>query len=107
MRHARVDGPRWGHRRRWILRVSDPGPRVSIKNQGWKDSSQAILYPDGSYVPNPIAVAEIQGLYYAAKQSLALVLQATGESDRAAELLEQAAALKRPPARTMAAVMPV
>ena len=69
--------------------------KSGIKNQGWKDSSQAILYPDGSFVPNPIAVAEIQGLYYAAKQSLALVFQATGESDRAAELLEQAAALKR------------
>ena len=72
-----------------------PGPQVRHQEPGWKDSSQAILYPDGSYVPNPIAVAEIQGLYYAAKQSLALVLQATGESDRAAELLEQAAALKR------------
>ena len=78
-----------------ILRVSNAGPRVGIKNQGWKDTSQTILYPDGSYVPNSIAIAEIQGLYYAAKQSLALVFQATGENDRAAELLEQAAALKR------------
>ncbi len=68
---------------------------AGIKNQGWKDSSQAILYPDGSYVRDPIAVAEVQGLYYAAKQSLAGVFLAIGERDRAAELFEQAAALKK------------
>jgi glycogen debranching enzyme len=69
--------------------------KAGIKNQGWKDSSQAILYPDGSYVRDPIAVAEVQGLYYAAKQSLACVFRATGESARADELFEQAAALKK------------
>jgi glycogen debranching enzyme len=69
--------------------------KAGIKNQGWKDSSQAILYPDGSYVRDPIAVAEVQGLYYAAKESLACVLQAIGERDRADELFAQAAALKK------------
>jgi glycogen debranching enzyme len=69
--------------------------KAGIKNQGWKDSSQAILYPDGSYVRDPIAVAEVQGLYYAAKQSLACVFRATGESARADDLFEQAAALKK------------
>jgi glycogen debranching enzyme len=68
---------------------------AGIKNQGWKDSSQAILNPDGSYVRDPIAVAEVQGLYYAAKQSLACLLGAIGEGGRAAELFEQAAALKK------------
>ena len=66
-----------------------------IKNQGWKDSSQAILYPDGSFVRDPIAVAEVQGLYYAAKQSVAGVFSLLGERDRAAQLLEEASALKR------------
>ncbi len=65
-----------------------------IKNQGWKDSGQAILYPDGSMVPDPIAVAEIQGLYYAAKQALAGVLACLGETARADDLMRQAAALK-------------
>ena len=69
--------------------------KAGVKNQGWKDFSQAILYPDGSYVRDPIAVAEVQGLYYAAKQSLAGVFLELGERDRAAELFEQAAALKR------------
>lgn len=66
-----------------------------LKNQGWKDSSQAILYPDGSLVPDPIAVAEVQGLYYAAKQGLAGVFSALGESDRAARLIEEAVRLKK------------
>ena len=69
--------------------------RQGIKNQGWKDSSQAILYPDGSLVRDPIAVAEVQGLYYAAKQAVALAFASLGERERAARLLDQAAALKK------------
>lgn len=66
-----------------------------IKNQGWKDSRQAVLYPDGSLVEDPIAIAEIQGLYYAAKQSLARACALIGEHERAAELREQSRALKK------------
>lgn len=68
---------------------------VGIKNQGWKDSGQAILYEDGGMVADPIAVSEIQGLYYAAKQAMALALAAVGEGARAADLLRQAEVLKR------------
>ncbi len=66
-----------------------------LKNQGWKDLSQAILYPDGSYVRDPIAVAEVQGLFFAAKRSVADVFLAIGETDRASQLLEEAADLKK------------
>jgi glycogen debranching enzyme len=66
-----------------------------IKNQGWKDSRQAILYPDGSFTPDPIAVAEVQGICYAAKQSAACLFAAIGESERAAKLFADAAALKQ------------
>ncbi len=69
--------------------------KQGIKNQGWKDSGQAILYPDGGMVDDPIAVAEVQGLYYAAKQAIALTFMQLGEAGRASELLDQAAALKR------------
>lgn len=65
------------------------------KNQGWKDSEEAILYPDGQLVENPIALVEIQALYYAAKQSSALAFAALGETSRALDLLAQADALKR------------
>ena len=66
-----------------------------LKNQGWKDSGQAILYPDGSYVRDPIAVAEVQGLFYAAKQTTACLFAEFGESERAAELFNEAARLKQ------------
>ena len=66
-----------------------------IKNQGWKDSSQAILYEDGGYVRDPIATVEIQGLFYAAKQTLAGLFTALGEQDRAERLYGEAAELKK------------
>lgn len=68
---------------------------AGLKNQGWKDSEQAILHADGRMVPDPIAVCEIQAMYYAAKQALALAFGAIGEQARAGELLAQAEALKQ------------
>jgi glycogen debranching enzyme len=65
-----------------------------IKNQGWKDSAQAILYPDGRMVENPLAVADVQALYYAAKHLIGLTFLAIGEDRRGADLLHQAEALK-------------
>jgi len=65
------------------------------KNQGWKDSGQAILHADGRMVADPIAVCEVQGLYFAAKQAMGLAFMAVGEHGRGAELLAQADALKR------------
>ncbi len=65
------------------------------KNQGWKDSGEAILYPNGRLVENPIAVCEIQGLYYAAKRALGLVFIAIGECARGAELVAASDALKQ------------
>jgi glycogen debranching enzyme len=66
-----------------------------IKNQGWKDSAQAILYPDGRMVENPLAVADVQALYYAAKQLIGLTFLAIGEDRRGSDLLQQAEALKQ------------
>ncbi|MGH7504710.1 MAG: glycogen debranching N-terminal domain-containing protein, partial [Longimicrobiales bacterium] len=43
------------------------------KNQGWKDSGDAIIYDDGSPVPSPIATCEIQGYWYAAQQLMAVL----------------------------------
>lgn len=65
------------------------------KNQGWKDSSQAILYPDGSCVPNPIATVEIQGYYFVAKQLIGQTFLALGDVARGLDLIRQAEALKR------------
>jgi len=66
-----------------------------LKNQGWKDSGDAILYPDGRMVNAPIAMCDIQGLYYAGKQAIALAFAAAGERTRADRLLAEARELKR------------
>jgi glycogen debranching enzyme len=65
------------------------------KNQGWMDSPEALLDEDGRLLKNPIAVAEIQGYYYTAKQLLGLVLMFLGDVGRGTELLAQAQDLKR------------
>ena len=65
------------------------------KNQGWKDSRDAILYKDGRLVHDPIALVEIQGCFYAAKQLIVLAFEAIGESERAARLRAEAEQLKR------------
>jgi glycogen debranching enzyme len=41
------------------------------KNQGWKDSGDAIVYEDGRPVPSPIATCEIQGYWYIAQELMA------------------------------------
>ena len=49
------------------------------KNQGWKDSGDAIVYDDGSPVPAPIATCELQGYWYAAQQLMGLLCAVRGE----------------------------
>jgi len=68
--------------------------RNGVKNQSWKDSGEAVLYPDGSMVKAPIAMADIQGLFYAGKQALGLAFLETGDEALGARLLQETAALK-------------
>jgi glycogen debranching enzyme len=65
------------------------------RHQGWKDSSNAVVYADGRQVEPPIAPCEIQGYWYAAKQVMAEVFFALGEPAHALELYRQAEDLKR------------
>ena len=66
-----------------------------IKNQGWKDSGDAVVYPDGSQVEPPIATCELQGYAFDARLRMAEVFDALGEPERAGELRRQAADLQR------------
>jgi glycogen debranching enzyme len=53
------------------------------KNQGWKDSGDAIVYDDGSPVPSPIATCELQAYWYLAQQLMGLlsgVMDAPGDA---------------------------
>ena len=65
------------------------------KNQGWKDSGDAIIYEDGSLVPPPIATCELQGYWYAAQQLFGLLNRLLGAHDEARAYLAAAADLKK------------
>ncbi|MGA8760998.1 MAG: glycogen debranching N-terminal domain-containing protein [Stellaceae bacterium] len=65
------------------------------KNQGWKDSKDAILYEDGRIVKDPIALVEIQACFYCAKQLMGLAFASLGDHRRAEDLLTQATGLKQ------------
>jgi glycogen debranching enzyme len=69
--------------------------KQGLKNQSWKDSGDAVLYPDGRMVKDPIAMSDVQGLVYAGKQAIALAFAVEGDHDRSAKLLFEAAALKQ------------
>jgi glycogen debranching enzyme len=64
------------------------------KNQGWKDSGDAIVYDDGTPVPSPIATCELQGYWYVAQQLMALLSWIMDARDDAAEYQRSASALK-------------
>jgi glycogen debranching enzyme len=64
------------------------------KNQGWKDSGDAIVYDDGTTVPTPIATCELQGYWYTAQQLMGLLCAAKGLSSESKAYLKSASALK-------------
>ena len=51
-----------------------------LANQGWKDSNDAVQWPDGTLAVAPIALCEVQGYAYAAAIKGAELLEAHGES---------------------------
>lgn len=66
-----------------------------LKNQGWKDSDEAIRYPDGRIVENPISTVEEQAFHYLALTRMAEVLVALDEApERVDALVRRAAALR-------------
>ncbi|MDP9348112.1 MAG: amylo-alpha-1,6-glucosidase, partial [Gemmatimonadota bacterium] len=64
------------------------------KHQGWKDSDNAMTYPDGSQVGAPLAPCEIQGYWYAALQFMAVLSVVMGQKRDALDLWQQAEDLK-------------
>src|SRR5262245_24852870 len=64
---------------------------VGYENMAWKDSGDAVMYPDGSLVKGPKALCELQG--YNAWVRMAEAFEALGKPDRAQELRAKAATL--------------
>ncbi len=68
--------------------------RQGAKNQGWKDSGDAITYDDGTPVPPPIATCEIQAYWYAAQQLFGALSLTFGAKEDSRAYLASAADLK-------------
>jgi glycogen debranching enzyme len=68
---------------------------VGYHNMGWKDSADAIVFPNGLIVEPPITLVELQGYVFDAKRRMATLFEALGESERARELRAQAERLRQ------------
>ncbi len=66
-----------------------------LKNQGWKDSDEAIRYPNGSLVPNPIATVEEQAFHFIALLRMAEILIVLEEDALAAGFIAKARQLRQ------------
>jgi glycogen debranching enzyme len=71
-------------------RTSDRG----LRNQGWKDSVDAVRFADGRLAEPPVALAEVQGYTYGAYLARAFFAAEQGDTARSAELRTRAAELK-------------
>jgi glycogen debranching enzyme len=65
------------------------------RNQGWKDSGDAIVYEDGRLVDPPISTCEEQGFIYVAKLRMSEMLWFMGEHDQARRYFHEASELKK------------
>jgi glycogen debranching enzyme len=65
------------------------------ENLGWKDASDAVVYPDGSQVPQPKALCELQGYVFDAWMRMAEIYEALGEPSLSRGLRRKAADLQQ------------
>ncbi|MGH7769068.1 MAG: amylo-alpha-1,6-glucosidase [Candidatus Binatia bacterium] len=63
-------------------------------HQGWKDSKDSIFHADGTLAEGPLALCEVQGYVYAAKQYAARLADLLEKTKTAAELWREADALE-------------
>ena len=67
---------------------------TGLKNQGWKDSENAIFHKDGSLVEGPIALCEVQGYVYDALKKASTMATALGHFDLAHQYFTDAQSLQ-------------
>ena len=66
---------------------------AGYENMAWKDSGDAVMYPDGTLVRGPKALCELQGYVYDAWLRMAEIYDELGNKRRANALRKKAAAL--------------
>lgn len=69
-------------------------PGRGLLHQGWKDSGDAVFHRDGAAAAGPIALAEVQGYVFAARQAASRLALLMGEYGRASELQRKAEDLR-------------
>lgn len=65
-----------------------------LLHQGWKDSDDAVMHADGRRAQGPIALAEVQGYLYAAYRGAAMLADAVGHRELAADFAGAAETLR-------------
>ena len=63
---------------------------TGLKNQGWKDSEDAVFHADGTLCVSPVALVEVQGYHVAALRAAAELFAAFDTEDDAKALHERA-----------------
>ncbi len=66
-----------------------------LRNQGWKDSEDAVFHADGELACGPIALSEVQGYLFAARRAAAASARALGDVAFAETQERHAAALRQ------------
>jgi len=77
-----------------FVEYADHAPN-GIRNQGWKDSHDSLLHPNGKAAEPPIALVEVQAYVYHAKAGLARILERFGQTEAAHQLATEAGQLRR------------
>ena len=62
----------------------------ALHNQGWKDSTDAMVHADGDLAEGPIALVEVQSYHWRALRELAELEHALGDADAVPGLRERA-----------------
>ena len=65
-----------------------------LVQQGWKDSNDSVFHADGALAKAPIALCEVQGYVYAAKEAASRLSYALGDERNGARLHSEAAQLR-------------
>jgi len=88
----------------WIARFGDRNGdgfvdygrrrQSGLRNQGWKDSEDAVFHADGRLAEGPIALCEVQGYTFHAYREAALLAFDLGEKALATDLEEKAEQLQ-------------
>ena len=86
----------------WVLRSGPDGAYLTytrrsplgLGNQGWKDSSDAIMHASGEMAAAPIALVEAQGYKYAALRGAADIAEALARAEAGSALRAKAQQLR-------------